>query len=141
MNLNDAGQEAANAADVRQNGVPVPDHTPDAGRLSLERGGMSDLMVDLWRIQKRAQRDPATSEGVHIACERALERAHALGFTIEEMIGEAYHANMNLRVAHRDGGEQNLRISECLSPAVYFTPAHSTQKQLIRKAEVVLQGE
>ncbi len=141
MDANDAGQEASHATDAGQNAVALPDAAQEAGRLSLERGGMSDLMVDLWRIQKRAQRDPATSEGVHIACERALERAHALGFELQEMTGEPYHANMNLRVAHRDGGEQNLRISECLSPAVYFTPAQSSQKQLIRKAEVVIQGE
>lgn len=141
MNANDVGQEAVPEMEIAQEAAHLPDAAQEAGRLSLDRAAMSDLMVDLWRIQKRAQRDPATSEGVHIACERALERAHALGFEVEEMTGEPYHANMNLRVAHRDGGEQNLRISECLSPAIYFTPAQSRQKQLIRKAEVVLQGD
>ncbi|MBI2843350.1 MAG: hypothetical protein HYX78_08115 [Armatimonadetes bacterium] len=103
--------------------------------LLLPISDMSGLMVDLWRIFKRAKRDPTTPETVVVACEAAIERTTGLGFCMKEMIGERYDGNQLVQVVHCDGGQANLTIGECLSPAVYF------QNQLIKRAEVVLKGE
>lgn len=100
----------------------------------LAPSDLADLMVDLWRIGKRAGRHGETPETVRVACEIALERALELGFDIRELQGD-YDQNMRVRVVHRDGGSVNQVISECLSPAVYF------DNQLIRPAEVILKGD
>jgi hypothetical protein len=96
--------------------------------------GVAELVVDVWRIGRRADRDGA-SEAVRIACETAVDRLASLGFRFDELLGEPYDENLRVRVVHKEGGERNVRISECLSPAVYF------RNELIRPAEIVIQGE
>jgi hypothetical protein len=106
-------------------------HSNAAG-LSLR--DTADVVVDVWRIRRRAHRDEA-SHAVRIACETALDRLTDLGFRLEEMLGEPYDENLRVRVLHQEGGPRNLRISECLAPAVYF------QNELVRTAEIIIQGE
>jgi aspartate oxidase len=100
----------------------------------LQAADMADLATDLWRIGRRAKRDDA-SEAVLIAHERAIDRLIALGFEIKEMEGEPYYENLRVKVVHMEGGHLRRRISECLSPAIFF------HGHLIKQAEVVIQGE
>ena len=109
-------------------------HDSDRGRLLLEPSRLAELVVDVWRIQRRA-RDPSTPPPVRVACEIALERAEALGFQVRDMIGEPYHENLRVTVVHAEGGKSNPCISDCLSPAVYFG------EDLIRRAEIVIRGD
>jgi hypothetical protein len=106
----------------------------DAGGLTLDPARMADLVVDVWRIQRRATRDGVT-DPVRVACERAVERLSGLGFELKEMVGDPYHENLCVRVVHEEGGKGKKWISECLSPAVYF------QSGLIRRAEIVIRGD
>jgi hypothetical protein len=102
---------------------------------TLPVAAVLDLVVDLWRIRRRASRDASTPEPILVACDRAMETLGSIGFEINELVGEAYDQNMLVQVIHEEGGLENRVISECLSPAVYF------RKRLIKRAEVVVKGE
>ena len=105
------------------------------GHLALERSGLIDLVVDVWRIRNRAVRNKATPENVCLACDTALARLNKLGFRIEEHVGEAYHENSRMCVVDHSGGDENRRVVECLTPAVYY------RDELIKPAEIVTEGE
>ncbi len=105
--------------------------------IAMERASVALLIVDVWRISKRAVRDGAP-ESVRIACDRAIERVVALGFEIDEMLGKPYHENMRATVLHRNGDGQDPIISECISPAVYHSG--NGKRELIRPAEVIISG-
>ena len=62
-----------------------------------------------------------------------------MGFQLDEMVGDIYREEMRVKVAHQEGTEGILRISECLSPAIYFSS--EAQNELLKKAEVVVRGE
>jgi len=80
-------------------------------------------------------RDTSTPESVRLACESALERVVEMGFRVSDMIGEPYQENMLVHVLQADGVNTNRRISECVSPAIYY------QGDLVRRAEVIIAGE
>lgn len=101
---------------------------------TVEAVNLVGLVVALWRVQRRAARPDAASEAVQVACESALDRVTDLGFRLDEMLDQPYHENMRVRVVEQIG-DRNLRISECLAPAVYY------QDELLRPAEVVVTGE
>src|SRR5580658_2304459 len=109
-------------------------------RLTLEKSTLVDLIADVWRIHKRAKRDRAP-ESVSLACERAMERIEMLGFEMAEMLGEPYHEGMRVRVTHREGDSASSRISECISPAIYYTDRQLGCRALVRSAEVVVTGD
>jgi hypothetical protein len=100
----------------------------------LQGAEVADLVTDVWRIGRRARRDRA-SDAVLVACERAMDRLVSRGLRVEELEGMEYAPQLNVSVVHAEGGPSNRRISECLSPAVYF------HDELIKRAEVVIQGE
>jgi hypothetical protein len=102
----------------------------------VDQACLIDLLIDLWRIRRRAQRDAATPSSVRVACEVAMDRVAALGYRIEELVGQPYDPGMRVRVVEHEGGPANPRISECLCPAVY-----RGEDQLVRQAEVIVQGE
>lgn len=102
---------------------------------TVDRAEMTDLVIDLWRIRRRAQRQNETPESVRVACEVAMDRLAGLGFEVRELVGELYDENMRVRVVDQEGGETNLRISECLTPAVY------RDGLLVRQAEVIVAGD
>lgn len=104
-------------------------------QLSIDASKIAELAISLWRIGKRAQRDPATPEPVVIACEMARDRLSEIGFDIREMVGLPYHENMRVRVVDHEPASQPLQIIECLTPAIYF------HDSLLRPAEVVIKGE
>lgn len=108
---------------------------PPDGPLHLDAAAASALVIDLWRIQRRAEQEPATPERVRVACEIAADRARGLGFEVREMVGEPYHPSMRVQVIHREGGSRNLHVSDCLAPAVYY------RGQLVQPAHVVVAGE
>jgi hypothetical protein len=101
----------------------------------LEVSAALPIILELWCVSLRANRNEATPPSVLSAIETALERVSEAGFEFRDMIGEPYNENMRIRVVHQDGGDLNIRISECLSPAVYYN------KALIKPAEVVLRGD
>lgn len=124
---------------------PTPEITPASppseapawdSRCQVDQSCLVDLLIDLWRIRKRAQRDPATPEAVLVACEVAMDRVAALGYRIDELVGQPYDPGMRVRVVDHEGGPDHPRISECLCPAVY-----RGEEQLVRQAEVIVQGE
>ncbi len=104
-------------------------------QLRLHRLLTIDLVVDIWRIDRRARRDANTPSGVRLACEAALDRVADLGFAIEEPVGQPYHENARMRVVDDGGVVGRRRIAECLSPAVYFNG------DLIKPAEVTLERD
>jgi hypothetical protein len=96
---------------------------------------VGDLAVDLWRIKRRAERHDPPSDRVLTACELAMDRLLAAGFTVDELLGEPYDESMRVRVVEREGQGDSWIISECLAPAVY------SRSVLIRTAEVVLRSK
>jgi hypothetical protein len=54
---------------------------------------------------------------------------------MDGLVGTAYDPSMRIRVVDQEGGSANLRITECLSPAVY------RDDKLVRQAEVIVRGE
>jgi len=101
---------------------------------TIEVGKLVELLLAVWRTQRRAGRAEMTPETVLVACESTLDRVHALGFRLDDMLGQPYHENMRVRVVDQEG-DTNLCISECLAPAVYY------QNRLIRPAEVVISSK
>ena len=108
-------------------------------QISFDKAKIGDIIVDLWRIKRRAERDEA--ESTLIACERAIDRVQDMGFRFDEMIGKPYDVNMRVRVVHQEGGATNQQIAECLSPAIYFQKSGADSEDLIKTAEVVIRGE
>ena len=106
--------------------------------IGFEKAKIGELIVDLWRIKRRAERDNA--ESTLLACERAIDRVHDMGFRFDELIGKPYDVNMRVRVVHQEGGATNQQIAECLSPAVYFQKSGADSEDLIKTAEVVIRG-
>lgn len=111
------------------------DESQDCNTIDMGRDQVIDLVVDIWRIRHRANRDEATPESVRIACDTALDRLSMLGFSIGEPEGELYDANSRVTVVDQRGGSLKRRICECLSPAVYY------DGKLVKLAEVILEGE
>lgn len=99
----------------------------------IEAAKLVDLLLAVWRTKRRAERLDGTPEPVRLACESALDRIRDLGFRLDEMVGQAYHEHMRVRIVDQEG-DTDLRISECLVPAVYFNG------ELLRPAEVVVVG-
>ena len=112
--------------------------TEDSAQIVLDKCQTADLIADVWRIQKRANRDGG--ESVMLACERAFDRLNDMGFSIDEMVDTAYHANMRVNVKGQDGRDKNQIISVCLSPAIYFRATENQAPELIKRAEVLLKG-
>jgi hypothetical protein len=100
----------------------------------LDAGTTAELVLDIWRIDRRAQRHSETPESVRVACELTMDRLRALGFELREPIGERYDENMRVRVVDSEDADEDLHVSECLAPAVYY------RSELVRPAEVVLRG-
>ena len=92
------------------------------------------LAIDLWRIERRAQSGGGI-ERVLTACERACDRLRALGFEFQTMTDRPYSENLRMKVVEHEEADEPRRVSECLSPAVFFRGA------LIREAEVVTKGK
>lgn len=107
-----------------------------AGRMSysLDRLTAEELLLDIWRIKRRAHRHSETHESVRVACELAMDRVRAMGFELRETVGERYDENMRVRVVDHEDADEDLHVSECLAPAVYYC------SELVRPAEVVLRG-
>jgi hypothetical protein len=101
---------------------------------------LADLVVDVWRIGRRAAAQPATPVSVVLAVERAAERLADMGFSAEDPVGQPYDPNMRVRVTHREGGDLRPMISECMAPAVFFRGRDAAGRELIRPAEVVVKG-
>lgn len=91
------------------------------------------LVIDLWKISARAKGEQA-GERVLAACERAEDRLRRIGFRTDDPEGQIYDTNMRVRVVEHDGGAEPLKISQCLSPAVYYRDV------LVREAEVITKG-
>ncbi|MEO7718512.1 MAG: hypothetical protein ABIY70_20105 [Capsulimonas sp.] len=102
-------------------------------KIAVDVAQLTKLAVAIWRIDRRAQRAEYTPEPVKIACESALERLADLEIRVEDLIGHVYHDNLRVNVVEQIG-TQELRITECLSPAVYI------QGQLTATAAVVVTG-
>jgi hypothetical protein len=96
---------------------------------------LCDLIHALWRIERRVLKHEQTADSIKMAIETAMDRVRSLGFTVDEMVGAPYHESMRVKVIQHDTSEGKLRISECLSPAIYY------RKNLIRPAEVIIEGE
>jgi len=96
---------------------------------------VAELVLDIWRIRRRAERGSGACDAVRSACEIAMDRARILGFDVREMVGEPYDESLRVRVVHHDGGTRRCSITECLAPAVYFN------NELIKAAEVVISGD
>lgn len=111
----------------------MPDEETSAP-LDFAAGELTELILALWRAERRGRRNEQTPEPVTMAIETAMDRARDLGFSFDEMVGTPYHENMRVRVIQHDAGEGEPRISECLTPAVYF------RKTLIKPAEVIIEG-
>jgi len=94
---------------------------------------IAELVVDVWKIGTRAagQED---SGRVLSACERAMERAQRIGFTVEDPSHLPYDTNMKVRVVEHDFSDGPPKIAQCLSPAIYF------RGDLVREAEVITEG-
>lgn len=101
---------------------------------SIEVAKLSDLIVELWRVDRRSKQPPI-NEPVRLACERAIIRVSKLGFRYSSMEGERYAKGMKVFVIDHIGGENNQVISECVSPAIYF------REKLVRPGEVITKGE
>ena len=95
---------------------------------------LSALAVAIWRTNRRIQRADEVPDTVRLACEGIIDRLRDLGITWSDLIGEPYNENMRVQVVEKQG-THDLRIAECLSPAVYM------DEQLIRAAEVVVLGK
>ena len=110
----------------------------DIGAVAVDQGALAELAVSVWRIDQRARRHPGTPESVVLACETARDRLGALGIELRDLTGQPYDANLRVRVV---AGEESIgatgaaRIAQCLSPAVY------RNGELIRTAEVTIEGE
>ncbi|MDQ2986425.1 MAG: hypothetical protein M3R13_06855 [Armatimonadota bacterium] len=98
-----------------------------------ERASFAKIIADLWRIDVRAKRVSAP-EPVLLACERAFDSVAAAGFEIKTFEGEDFDPKMKVEVVDREGGDQNLTIVQCLTPAVYLNGV------LVSKAAVVVRG-
>lgn len=105
--------------------------TPQATS-QLRADELVGLVIDLWRMQKRAEREEVP-ERFLIALERALERVYGLGFEIKELKNERYDPHMKVTVVENTGGNE-LWILECLTPAVYY------KGKLIERANVIIGG-
>ncbi len=108
--------------------------TPALISYPLDRQVMEELLLDIWRIKRRADRLSGTHESVLVACELAMDRVRAIGFELRETVGERYDENMRVRVVDYEEADEELHVSECLSPAVYYC------SELVRRADVVLRG-
>lgn len=104
----------------------------------LDKDTLSDLLIDLWRIRRRAMRERSALDSVLAACESALERAVELGFQLDDMIGRPYDVNMVARVVDRQGGPDGARVTDCVAPAVLFMA--DGKKWLLRPAEICVEG-
>jgi hypothetical protein len=109
--------------------------------LFLDRSALADLVTDIWRVRKRAERLTETPEPVELAVERTWDRLEEMGFHIDEMLDTPYDESLRLRVAHHEGGSDNLRIVECIVPAIYFRSSADSTPELLRAAEVVIRGD
>jgi len=108
------------------------DGGPQDGLVIHNRALLADVAVAAWRLQRRVERENA-GEGILLACQSLQFRLEEMGLRLDEMIGEVYEEQLNIRVIEHIAGESE-RISECLSPAVYF---HGL---LIKPADVVVSG-
>jgi hypothetical protein len=102
--------------------------------IRLDAGGVAEMLFAVWRAKKRSDREE-TPEAVRVALETVSEQIEALSFRYDEMVGQPYDENMRVRVAHHEGGPVNMRIIECLGPAIYH------DDRLIRPADVVVRGD
>lgn len=97
---------------------------------------MAEVVVDVWRIQRRASQLPDVDGAARIlvACERAVERLEELGFVTKDLTGCEVVPDQRIRVVeHVPGGGPRI-VQECLTPAVYYNGV------LVRVAEAMTKG-
>ena len=113
------------AAQIADSDYEIPD---------IPASAVATLIVDLWKIGKRANSEGA-SDRVIAACDRAQDRLIRLGFTVEDLKGCLYNTNLRVNVLEHEGEQPATMIAECISPAVYFNGV------LVRQAEVITKGD
>lgn len=100
----------------------------------LDPSDVAELVVDLWRLKKRMDTE-GVSERLATSFERVEDRLSRLGLAWDSMEGAKYDENLKARVLDHEVGEGALRVSQCVSPAVFF------DSRLVREAEIITTGE
>jgi hypothetical protein len=101
---------------------------------ALDPSDVAELVVDLWRLKKRMDTE-GVSERLATSFERVEDRLSRLGLAWDSMEGAKYDENLKARVLDHEVGEGALRVSQCVSPAVFF------DSRLVREAEIITTGE
>ncbi len=92
------------------------------------------LLVDIWKIGVHARKEGSGTKIIS-ACERVEARIQRLGFeVISDIVGQKYDSNRTMKVIEHDGGDENVHISECISPEIRYNGI------LVREAEVITKG-
>lgn len=107
--------------------------TPNETTHVVSPDTLAELVIDVWKIEKRAK-DTAASARVVSACERALERLAKIGFRIDTMMDRPYSENLRMRVVEHEVTDEERHVSECLAPAIFHDDV------LIREADVITRG-
>ncbi len=108
--------------------------TSEAKNLVIEAKALVNLVIDLWRVQKRIEKEGAP-EAVKVALERTMERVYGLGFRIETWEGREFDEHLKVEVVEDASNGQMPIIKDCLTPAIFF------RNQLVEMARVVLGGK
>ena len=92
------------------------------------------LLVDIWKIGVHAKNDGSVSKIIS-AYERVEARIQRLGFeVISDFAGQKYDSNRIMKVIEHDGGDDNVHISECISPEIRY------ENLVVHEAEVITKG-
>ena len=92
------------------------------------------LLVDIWKITNHAKTECSGTKIIS-ACERVEARIERLGFELtDNFVGKKYDSNRIMKVIEHDGGDENIVISECISPEIRY------KNLVVREAEVITKG-
>jgi hypothetical protein len=125
----DLHEEYSNKLEIFQTETSLDDNQMVNVSINL----LAMLAVDIWRITTRAKSEQS-SERTLAACERAEERLEKIGVEIVDLQGQSYDTNMRAHVVESNGGDTQMIVECCLSPAIFF------QNILVREAEIVIKG-
>ncbi len=116
--------------------APGPGDRTEAqpGTCAIPMGSLCSLAVEIWRLEARS-RGSQTPEPVLLAIERLGAGLGRLGVQVRDLVGEPFDEGLSVRVVEHEPGDEPRRISECLSPAVYY------QGRLLKAADVVTKGD
>jgi hypothetical protein len=106
----------------------------------LDPRDIGRLACDIWRIERRAEKTGADA-GVLTACELARYTLEELGFEIRDLTGMPYSERLVVDVAEKRGGEGELFIVQCLSPAVFFNHVQIFPARVIIATKEVKDGD